>query len=820
MPDVEPLRFPSREGRRSQPDPADLQAICTGRRRTCALLNSPLPCVNKAVNHIQELKMIVKDWCQQDRHQFSKTGRFQSRDSDTESVMSTELFVEGVAINSRETCALTLLLKKVNDVLGEVMYLIERLEAERQYAEEALHKERKRKRFLESQVDGISLWKQQERSQVVQKEHEACHRDIAELKRQLKVARGELDQAQEKLAQSEVPNQRLHDDISFTKKQIPIVRENLERQRGLINQIQTAQSEADELYSKTHNDHVRVQNELKKTEQDTENEKASLEQAELVMKNKLTKKLEDLHQSEMIEKGLCAGIKDAEKMISLTEEKCAATTKQILGMTELEKTEKEQILQLKNQMEEEIKPTRKLNEKITALQEDIEKNRLQGEAEVSCTEERLSARRAALAALCENNMECQLSAEEYRAKLSRSEAAVKQMREETKHMLREITLNDERAEKATQEMTRVGARHRATVAKLREQEELTSEQEHRAGAQMEKLRRDLRSQTEALELLKRECANMSEELHQCQRRVEIINLKLQRESEDVAAATAHLETKVKKMQELTANLERTEREHGRTLIKLEEERKLKRDHLKAAQDSHAAATKRQDDLASTISDLTRSNKEQREASAEMEQRVEVMQEKVAELQSVFDVAQFRHKSAALVMSTLQSDINNCHRRARRSVQIHSAHVTARKKLMEDGKDALRIALEENKRLAREYEDLKERLVEARQEAVSALSQRNQAHQSFHYYTQLSLLQKRMHKALVEYFKQRSLYSRAELDRCQALSQETDQKIRRAQQDGLSQEIRLISAFLRCLPVDSSSGSGSGSGGPDAVGSSG
>lgn len=52
---------------------------------------------------------------------------------------------------------------------------------------------------------------------------------------------------------------------------------------------------------------------------------------------------EDLHQSEMIEKGLCAGIKDAEKMISLTEEKCAATTKQILEMTELEKTEKEQV---------------------------------------------------------------------------------------------------------------------------------------------------------------------------------------------------------------------------------------------------------------------------------------------------------------------------------------------------------------------------------------------------------------------------------------------------------------------------------------------
>lgn len=38
----------------------------------------------------------------------------------------------------------------------------------------------------------------------------------------------------------------------------------------------------------------------------------------------------------------------------------------------------------------------------------------------------------------------------------------------------------------------------------------------------------------------------------------------------------------------------------------------------------------------------------------------------------------------------------------------------------------------------------------------------------------------MHKASAEYFKQRSLYSRAELDRCQALSHQSDRKIRTAQ----------------------------------------
>lgn len=41
------------------------------------------------------------------------------------------------------------------------MYLIERLEADRQHAEEALHKEKRRKRFLENKVDSITEWKQQ-----------------------------------------------------------------------------------------------------------------------------------------------------------------------------------------------------------------------------------------------------------------------------------------------------------------------------------------------------------------------------------------------------------------------------------------------------------------------------------------------------------------------------------------------------------------------------------------------------------------------------------------------------------------------------------
>lgn len=156
------------------------------------------------------------------------------------------------------------------------MCLIERLEANRQYAEEALHTEREKKRILGSEVDSMALWKQQELTLAVREglwqhllrvfdgqnnesntllhsfhicvspllpEHEACISDIAELKRQLELKQDQLDQAQEKLSHAELLNQRLHQEISSAKAQIPNVKESLELQRGITTQIKVAQAQ-------------------------------------------------------------------------------------------------------------------------------------------------------------------------------------------------------------------------------------------------------------------------------------------------------------------------------------------------------------------------------------------------------------------------------------------------------------------------------------------------------------------------------------------------------------------------------------------------
>lgn len=71
--------------------------------------------------------------------------------------------------NPTDSCQRSPLQKKVDGVLSEAMHLIEHLEADRKYAEEALQKEREKRKTLESKVDSISLWRQTELPALVQK---------------------------------------------------------------------------------------------------------------------------------------------------------------------------------------------------------------------------------------------------------------------------------------------------------------------------------------------------------------------------------------------------------------------------------------------------------------------------------------------------------------------------------------------------------------------------------------------------------------------------------------------------------------------------
>uniref|UniRef100_A0A3Q2QNG0 Coiled-coil domain containing 178 n=1 Tax=Fundulus heteroclitus TaxID=8078 RepID=A0A3Q2QNG0_FUNHE len=737
MPDVEPLTLLT-----SQQEQADLQAVCSGRRRTCALLNSPSPCVSSAICHIQDMRRLIENWFQKprkyqpemdpDKATYSKTLRFQLSDSDSD---STDLYVEGIAISAREGYQRSPLQKKINDVLSEVVHLVERLEADRQYAEEALQKEKRRRKILESRVDSISLWKLMEHPSIVQKEHEACSRDITELKWLLKLENQKVDQVQKKLSQAEMLNRKLQEDVDFARNQIPIVRENLDRQNDALRQIGTVQAEADDIYSKTKSELLQAQMELRGTKAEAKKEKTASDHKLREMECQLSEKLQGFNHLKMVEKSLRGEIKDTEEAIILTENKCTHIIQRMPEIVELDKIEEDKILQLNLEIEKEMQNNRKLKEKLASMQDEMDRKKPTWEAEVSFTEAQLQSKHEAFAALCKENQENEQTVEDYKMKICESEKAVKQMRQERKQMLQRITDNDEQWEKAKEEVTQVVAQHSVIQAKLEEQEQLTFMEEQTARTNIDSLRKDLTTHMTALEVLKAQSANVNGELKKQQESSELINRQLQKEFDESSGATQALDTKIKRMKELTENLEKIQCEKKMTLVSLKKDNELKWDQLKAARDLHSATLQRIDDILARNTLLISESEEYEKASDEIEKNVETLPEVIAELEKDFHLLEFKNKSAAHIMSALQSDINNCQQRTQRFIRTRTAHLKARKELMEDTKEALKAARIENEQLASEYEVLKKMVLEAKEESGSALSEKHQAHNKCSYYTE-------------------------------------------------------------------------------------
>ncbi|XP_013995610.2 coiled-coil domain-containing protein 178 isoform X1 [Salmo salar] len=824
MPEVEPLRFPSREDGPSLQDQVDLQAVCPSRRRSCALVNTPSPCVNKAVCHIQELKRKVENWCQQSgnvQHQMSheeqqkrKTFRLNSSES-VSSMIPTELYIEGIGLSARgerEGDLLSPLRKETTDVLVEVVYLIERLEADRQDAEEALQSEKKRRRTLGRKMYSISLWKQQEFPVAVQKEHEACTRDISELKWHLKLRRDKLHQVTDRMIKTEVLNQRLNEDIDFIKKNGPLVKEKLQLESDFMIQINTAQHKALETFSKTFSELKSCQEEMRKEELKADEDRGLMFNKLKGIRNLLNDRLTEFQQLIDYWDGYCITLKETEERVALKEEEWGDMSQRIPVLEVQEAAVNDLVVELNIFIEDEGRKIAQLKEEISELQKEVHATRLAGEASVSHSEEVFCKKHQDILALHEENKEYELETEDYSNMIYESEQAVKQLQKERKRMLQKISVNEEQREEAKEELSQVAAMHANTKVNLEELEQQTFMEEQRMRKVIENLKKDMMSEMKAKAILKETLTTFKAELHQEQTNTENARWELHKEFEEVSSATKQLEIEMEKLRKIyNDKSEKIERlreklcdilnEHKNTANCLKKERNLKLDHLNTAKELHQDVTKRFDHALSRITVLTAKSKEYRTGSDRMEETAATMPDVIEELQSVFDAVEFKNQTATLIMNTLERDITNCQQRIEQAVQTHTSLFTTRQQKMEETKSDLKVALRENVELAHEYRALQKVLMIAKQGAVGVFDERNRAEASFYDHKQISLLQKRMHKAVVKYFRQRNLYSQAELARFQTLNNENNQKIKTVQEE-LSEAIRRISAFLHSLADDS------------------
>ncbi|KAJ8012188.1 hypothetical protein DPEC_G00066080 [Dallia pectoralis] len=802
MPEVKPLRFPSRERGPSLQDQADLQAVCPSRRRSCALVNTPSPCVNRAVCHIQDLKEKLEDWCQQsgnvkhhvshEKHPQRTTIRIHSSESES-SRMSTELYIEGIGLGAREDSLFPPLHKETTNVLVEVVYLIERLEADRQDAEEALRTEKRKRRTLGRRIDTISVWKQQEFPVVVQHEHEACARDIRELKWHLKRRRDKLCQVKEKMTKTEVLNQRLNEDIDFIKINGPLLKEKLQLDRDLLNQINMTQHDANETFSKTSEELQSCQEEMRVEELKADEERAWMLHELKDTENGLNERLAELQELMCQWEGFGVKAEETENTVTLKEKECKGM---LLSIPELEVQEaatNDQIVELKILIEMEGRKIAKLEEEIPELQNEVHETRLAGESALALLDEVFCKKCQGILALHQENKEYELDIEDYTKQIYESEQAVKRLQADRKRMLQKISTNERDRDNAQDELSQEATLHAHTKVNLDVLEQQTFIEEQRIRKVMENMKKTLMGEMKTLAILKGKIATFKTELHQEQINTDKARMELDEEFEKASSATKQMEIKTEKLRKMyddkSTKIDSMNNQLSNILTKkkntsdcLEQERNLKREHLKSVKELHQAVTKRFDQTVTKITDLTAKSTDYQDASDSMEETASTMPDVIAELQSVFDAAEFKYQTAALIMNTLKRDIANCQQRTEQMLTSHTALFTSRQRNMQEIKADLKESLRENVELAHEHRALQNVLVIAKLQAVCVFDEKNRADESFHDHKQLSLLQKRMHKALVKSFSQRHLYSLAKLSRFQILSNENNQRVKGVQPD--------------------------------------
>ncbi|KAF6087527.1 coiled-coil domain containing 178 [Phyllostomus discolor] len=242
------------------------------RRHSCSLVNIPAPCVNKMISHIEGVESKIQERLKQEQSHGRPRGgleycctsrRGQAREGERD-----------------EKCPE--LKQEMETLLSEAIHLIKSLETDRAEAEEALKRQQSRREKINMTIDSWSIWRLQEIPLAVQKEHETYLRDILELQWHLEDMEHQRTKFEEQKTKWEEANAKLQADIDYMNELAPHLNSKLIQEIEALKEYTRKKNEVMELYRQ-------VCDELREAIEDYENVKLKAEQMRKEMENDICK---------------------------------------------------------------------------------------------------------------------------------------------------------------------------------------------------------------------------------------------------------------------------------------------------------------------------------------------------------------------------------------------------------------------------------------------------------------------------------------------------------------------------------------------------
>ncbi|XP_024613713.1 coiled-coil domain-containing protein 178 [Neophocaena asiaeorientalis asiaeorientalis] len=759
------------------------------RRKSCALVNIPAPCVNKMISHIEDVESKIQKHLKQfetsleewNRTSFTKELKDLSVATPVKEVIPEEL--------RDEKCPE--LKQEMERLLSEAIQLIKSLETDRAEAEEALKQQKSRKKRISVQIDSWSIWKRQEIPLAVQKEHEAYLKDIVELRWHLEDKTHRLKRLEEEKEKLEEANAKLQADVDYMIKHRPLLLTKRDQELVALKEYYQKKTEVMELYKQIHGEYEEAVENLEKVKFKAKQSKIDMEND--IRDDEITIETykKEIDKLNSLFNFYCTSIQDVN--IEENEEAVTEVLKETSSSRNELATLSETLEDLKRVYDQLVwKKKNYENEYLEALNNFYAAKRT-WDIELSNIAKDSSDVSKACFQLMEENRRLEIDIETILGYISDSIRKKSELESEIQSLLQMRSKNEDFLKQLYKEAYNIGAIFHRTRFKTEELEQKIAE-----------VRRKFKGREEFLKKLTRdEVANgmmIQKRLFSLQEEQALEKQDLMRKKTIYALALAEMEIPLLKLEEEAVKLRTCHKEHSDLLGEIIERKeyvkrnveKTKKKLQRKGKKTQDALMKTEDKCSITFKEIETTKSKTSIYHAKITQLNKDLEEKQKE-KNVFDhtldclkdqLIAMREKKghAQAVFDHLINEKKACEERIYEEEQRYRTLFTMRQRNLSNVKKIQDDSLEENLRLAQEYQKLQNIFLTVKDNYFNLYEKQLSLDGSIRDKNQFCQLQRRIHKLWQKHFELVVLYSRMRLAKLQIDSQESIQKILAVQEE--------------------------------------
>ncbi|KAM6283106.1 coiled-coil domain-containing protein 178 [Porphyrio hochstetteri] len=792
----------------------DKNESITTRQRSCAFVNTPLPCINKVIHHIQEVELKMEKCFQQSDCVFKEDKKARiTKQVNAESIedkwlsLSSKLDFKEAGVRCEDDKTLTLK-EETEALLLEVTELIKRLEADREEAEKALELEKQRRKKLRMKIDCMSLWRLQQLPAAVQKEYEMRVQDILELQWHLDCKSRHLQQVWQQLLQLQSENRRIQEDVDFMKKHSPLLEEKLNLESQAVKDVLLAYEKTSKTYDDVRCELLEIQKTMKSISEESEKKIKSMHEKITCTEKLLSQYKNELKHSEFIWTEYCMKLKETEKKIIKDEKHLEELVKQKAEIQEDAKYWKSKTEDLNNKVAVQGDENVKVSDAYSEVFKAVEELKSIKESELQNIKQKLLNNNEALDILKHENEELEGENEQVLQKYRNSSRKKKEYQSEFESICKSMAKIEQQVDRLNEDLCITESSYSEKKRKFDNLKKTKTAEDISYKNLKWNLKKEIQDQEGVWKVTQDRIKAIYDELEKKQKETLKKREENMKRIEEIERHVADLEKKCKikkdilqdnhkKLSYLDQREQELDKQQKQTQRQVEHRRSILQQQLNDIQEKNSFISSQTAENSRTIERLKNELKELNELWDMEQLQMENTEKSLPDLRKNLSVVMFKQQNVQMVFNHLQDELAEYEKRLKQEEKTYGELLQIRKKHLKDSEASLEKIIKENLWLAQEYQIFQNYYLNSKEDLTQVYANRIRVEAAFRDHQQLRALQRRLHRALAAWWRRRGLSIQAGLARIQAASQENAQKIL-AVQGELSKAIQHITAFLRSL----------------------